>query len=52
MSGLLKAAVTDLTELIVTMHTPVPVQAPLQPVKVDGDVGTAVSVTEVLYAKA
>src|ERR1700704_2309219 len=41
-----KPAVTDRAWLIVTWQVPVPLQpAPLQPVKLDRDVGVAVSVT-------
>jgi hypothetical protein len=42
-------AVTDLAASIVTMHEPVPVHAPLQPVKVEPVAGVAVSVTDVPY---
>ncbi len=42
-------AVTKRFELIVTVHVPVPVQAPpLQPMNADPDAGAAVSVTAVL----
>ena len=41
-----KAAVTDFAASIVTEQVPVPVQAPLQPVKVDPVAGAAVKVTE------
>jgi len=43
-----KAAVTDFATSIVTEQVPVPVQAPLQPVKVEPVDGAAVKVTEVL----
>jgi hypothetical protein len=42
----LNAAVTDLAESIVTVHVPVPVQAPDQPAKTDAALGVAVRVTE------
>jgi hypothetical protein len=47
----LKVAVTDLAAFIVTVHVPVPVQAPLQPAKVEPDAAVAVSVTEVPLEK-
>jgi hypothetical protein len=40
-------AVTDLLALMDTAHVPVPVHAPLQPVKVDPVTGVAVNVIEV-----
>ena len=40
-------AVTDLAASIVTLHAPVPEQAPLQPAKVAPASGVAVSVTTV-----
>ena len=43
-----KAAVTDFAAVMVTVQALVPVQAPLQPVKVDPVDGAAVKVTEVL----
>jgi len=43
-----KAAVTDFAAVIFTVHVPVPVQAPLQPVKLDPVAAVAVKVTEVL----
>ena len=46
----LKVAVTERDSLIVTMHEPVPVQAPLQPVKIVRSPAVAVRVTSVLYA--
>ncbi len=42
-----KVAVTDFAASIVTMHGPVPEQAPLQPVNVEPGSGVAVSVTSV-----
>ncbi len=42
-----KVAVTDLTASMVTVQGPVPVQSPLQPVKVDPAAEVAVRVTEV-----
>jgi phage tail protein X len=44
-------AVTELAAFIVTVHVPVPVQAPLQPVKVAPAAGVAVSVTAVPLLK-
>jgi hypothetical protein len=44
----MKLAVTDLSPFIVTRHVPVPVQAPLQPAKVESVSGDALSVTEEL----
>ncbi len=43
----LKVAVTDWTALIVTEQAPVPVQAPLQPAKVEPAVAAWVRVTTV-----
>ena len=43
-----KAAVTDFAAVMVTEQVPVPVQAPLQPVKVEPVDGAAVKVTAVL----
>jgi len=40
-------AVTDRAWSIVTMHAPVPLQAPLQPVNADPESGVGVSVTTV-----
>ena len=42
-----KLAVADWAALIVTKHVPVPLHAPLQPVKLDPAAGVAVSVTGV-----
>ena len=42
-----KAAVTDFAASIVTEQEPVPVQAPLQPVKVESASAAAVKVTAV-----
>jgi hypothetical protein len=51
--GGLKVAVTDWAVLMVTVQVPVPEQPPpLQPPKVEGAIGAAVSVTGVLYEKA
>jgi hypothetical protein len=43
----LNVAVAELAAFIVTTQLPVPVQAPLQPAKVDPAAAVAVSVTEV-----
>ena len=45
-----KVAVTLRAAVMETVHVPVPVQAPDQPVKVEPAAGAAVKVTEVLYA--
>ena len=46
-------AVTEATELRVTIHAPVPEQAaPVQPVNVEPDAAVAVKVTTVLLGKA
>jgi len=47
----LNVAVADLGAFIVTEQVPVPVQAPLQPAKVELDAGVAVKVTEVPLVK-
>jgi hypothetical protein len=44
---IVNVAVADLAAFIVTTQLPVPVQAPLQPLKVDPAAAAAVSVTEV-----
>ena len=43
----LKVAVTEFAVVIVTVHEPVPVHAPDQPVNIEPVAGDAVSVTEV-----
>jgi hypothetical protein len=45
-------AVTAAAAFIVTVHGPVPVQAPLQPVNADPAFGVAVSVTTVPLTKS
>jgi phage tail protein X len=47
----LNVAVTDLAALMVTLHEPVPLHAPVQPAKVDPAVAFAVKVTTVPLAK-
>jgi hypothetical protein len=44
---LLKLATTDRLVVMVTLQSPVPEQAPLQPSKVEPEVGVAVRVTAV-----
>ena len=51
MSYLLKVAVTVFAALIVTVHLPVPVHAPLHPLNTDPEAAEAVSVTTVPLAK-
>ena len=46
---MVNVAVTLLAVVIDTVHEPVPVQAPDQPVKVEPVDGDAVRVTDVLY---
>ena len=45
-------AVTDVAALSVTVHVPVPVQPPLQPLKIEPAAGAAVKVTAVPLANA
>src|SRR5207249_1724118 len=47
-----KVAVTDVAALSVTVHVPVPVQPPLQPLKIEPAAGVAVKVTGVPLANA
>ncbi len=47
-----KVAVTDVAALSVTVHVPVPVQPPLQPLKIEPAAGAAVKVTAVPLANA
>ena len=47
----MKAAVTELAAVIVTLQVPVPEQAPLQPMKVEPFDAAAVKVTTVLEGK-
>jgi hypothetical protein len=47
----LKVAVTEVAAERVTVHVPVPVQAPDQPANVDPEAAVAVSVTAVPLAK-
>src|SRR5436309_12793990 len=46
-----KVAVTEVAAVMVTVQVPVPVQPPLQPVKVEPGAGTAVNVTAVPLVK-
>ena len=46
----LNVAVTERAALIATVHVPVPVQAPLQPVNVEPLAADTVSVTDVPFA--
>ena len=48
----LKVAETAWAAVMVTMHVPVPVQAPLQPANVDPEAAAEVRVTAVPLAKA
>src|SRR5438445_3340336 len=48
----MKVAVTEVAAFIVTLQVPVPVQPPLQPVKVEPAAGAAVKVTTVPVVKA
>ena len=47
----LKFALTDFAASMVTLHAPVPLQAPLQPAKVEPESGVAVKLTTVPLAK-
>ena len=47
----LKVAVTDAFALKVTLHGPVPLQAPIHPVKTEFEAGEAVRVTRLPIAK-
>jgi hypothetical protein len=47
----MKLAVTETEAFIVTLHVPVPEQAPSQPAKFEVELGAAVIVTEVPGAK-
>jgi hypothetical protein len=47
----LKVALTDCAEFIVTLHAPVPLQAPPQPAKVEPESGVAAKLTTVPLAK-
>ena len=49
--AVLNVAVTDWAAFIVTLHAPVPMQAPVQPAKVDPEPAAAVSVTTVPLLK-
>jgi LEA14-like dessication related protein len=46
-----KFALTDFAASMVTLHAPVPLQAPLQPANVEPESGVAVKLTTVLLAK-